>query len=75
MDIITDEIYFDMDTDIPVGYDLDIGAPITKVSVGDYNLLDNKPSIEGVELIGNRELDEIGLGRISGASILALFNR
>jgi len=27
----------------------------------DYNLLENKPSIEGNELIGNKTLDELGI--------------
>lgn len=27
----------------------------------DYNLLDNKPSIEGNELIGDKTLDELGI--------------
>lgn len=31
----------------------------------DYNILDNKPQIESVELIGNRELEEIGVDHLS----------
>lgn len=36
-------------------------APAGGVPVTDYNLLTNKPQINGVELIGNKRSEELGL--------------
>ena len=38
-------------------------------TVSDYNLLDNKPQINSVELIGNRSLPEIGVDTISNMEL------
>lgn len=35
----------------------------------DYEKLKNKPSINGVELIGDKTLEEIGIGEISNSEI------
>lgn len=39
----------------------------------DYELLDNKPRIEEVELVGNKELDDFGMGTASYYDIAQLF--
>ena len=39
----------------------------------DYEALYNKPSIEGVELIGDKALDDFGMGTVSNVQILDLF--
>ena len=35
------------------------------IAVSDYNSLENKPSIEGVELIGDKKLTELGINKDS----------
>lgn len=35
------------------------------VAVSDYNSLENKPSIEGVELVGDKKLTELGINKDS----------
>lgn len=53
-------------TEYPVGFD----SAITVVgSSSDYEILLNKPQIEGIELIGNRLLPEIGIGTLTNAEI------
>jgi hypothetical protein len=39
----------------------------------DYNLLIHHPSIENVELVGNRSMSEFGLGKAANTDILSLF--
>jgi hypothetical protein len=39
----------------------------------DYNLLNHHPSIENVELVGNRSMSEFGLGKAANTDILSLF--
>lgn len=39
----------------------------------DYNELFNKPMIEGIELIGNKELEEFGIIEASAQDILDIF--
>lgn len=46
---------------------------VTKgLGVNDYNLLINHPSIEEVELIGNRTFEDLGLERITNSELEAL---
>jgi len=40
----------------------------------DYETLRNKPSIEGVELVGDKELTEFGMSIVSNVKILDLFD-
>lgn len=40
----------------------------------DYNQMQNKPQIDGVELAGNRSLEEIGVKEISGQDLLDIFD-
>ena len=39
----------------------------------DYERLDNKPRIEEVELVGNKKLDDFGMGTASYYEIAQLF--
>lgn len=39
-----------------------------------YNELGNKPSIEQVELIGNKNFSDLGLETMSNMEILTMFN-
>lgn len=44
------------------------------VTVSDYNLLDNKPSINGVTLVGNKTNEDIGISSIPSERIDAITN-
>jgi hypothetical protein len=50
----------DLDTDNSLGLETSL-ATYGKILSTDYALLLNKPSIEGVELLGNKNFDELGL--------------
>jgi hypothetical protein len=50
----------DLDTDKSLGLETSL-ATYGKIVATDYALLLNKPSIEGVELFGNKNFDELGL--------------
>ena len=39
-----------------------------------YNELSNKPSIEQVELVGNKNFSDLGLETMSNMEILTMFN-
>lgn len=39
------------------------------VSVNDYDELQNKPSIEGVELIGDKSFEELNLQRLTNTEL------
>jgi hypothetical protein len=47
---------------------LNVGST-TVVSVNDYNDLRNKPSIEGVELIGDKSFEELNLQRLTNTEL------
>lgn len=40
----------------------------------DYNKLKNKPSIEHVELVGNKNFADLGLEKLDNMEILTMFN-
>lgn len=48
------------------------GVIINPIETKDYEELENKPKINSVELTGNRQLDEIGINRITNAEIFNL---
>lgn len=48
------------------------GVTINHIETKDYEKLENKPKLNSVELIGNRQLDEIGINKITNAEILNL---
>ena len=47
---------------------LNVGST-TVVSVNDYNDLRNKPSIEGVELVGDKSFEELNLQRLTNTEL------
>lgn len=48
-------------------------VPVEHVAVHDYEVLDNKPQIDGVTLTGNKTAEELGVMPIRNAAILDLF--
>ena len=62
-----DELYVNIEPDeeinIEMNDDEEINVDISGevISVGDYEILSNKPQINDVELIGNKTLDELGI--------------
>ena len=48
---------------------------ITKVNTGNYNDLFNKPSINEVELVGNKSFEELGDSPLTNIEIKSLFDR
>lgn len=55
----------------PVGLRVTDGLMVTANT--DYEVLDNKPSIEEVTLVGNKELSDFGMGLASRYDISLLF--
>ena len=53
---------------------MDIGG-VSVVCNTDYELLDNKPSIEGKELVGDKSLSDFGVHTLSNIEIKAIFDR
>lgn len=51
---------------------LDSAVQITPMR--DYEVLDNKPQIEGVTLIGDKSFEDLNLQRVSNAEIEDLFS-
>lgn len=50
-------------------------VPITSIAATDYEVLDNKPLINGVTLQGNKTSEELGVRPIGNAAILELFRQ
>lgn len=48
---------------------INLRESLINVETTDYSKLENKPQIEGTELVGNRSLEDIGLQVISDSSI------
>lgn len=48
------------------------GVLINHIENKDYEELENKPKINSVELIGNRQLSEVGIEKITNAEIFNL---
>lgn len=45
------------------------GESTTVVSVDDYNRLYNKPTIEGIELVGDKSFEELNLQRLTNTEL------
>lgn len=45
---------------------------VTHYSASDYNVLDNKPQINTVELVGNKSLPDIGVDSMTNMEIEAI---
>jgi len=57
-------LFTDKDNQIKITSDA-VDMTKTVIETTDYNKLENKPSIEGNELIGNKTLDELGINKDS----------
>ena len=64
-----------IDTDIQTSDgEIDTDIKILTGGTNDYNDLINKPSIEGVELIGDKTLEELGVEALTPQEIDAIIN-
>ena len=64
-----------IDTDIQTSDgEIDTDIEISTGGTNDYNDLINKPSIEGVELIGDKTLKELGVEALTPQEIDAIIN-
>ena len=62
-----------IDTDIQTSDgEIDTDIEISMGGTNDYNDLINKPSIEGVELVGDKTLEELGVEALTPQEIDAL---
>ena len=64
-----------IDTDIQTSDgEIDTDIKISTGGTNDYNDLINKPSIEGVELVGDKTLEELGVEALTPQEIDAIIN-
>ena len=63
-----EELVGTLHQEIPV-INAEISIPSTGVVVGDYDLLNNKPKIEGVELTGELNFSDFGLTPVTDSEI------
>ena len=64
-----------IDTDIQTSDgEIDTDIEISTGGTNDYNDLINKPSIEGVELVGDKSLEELGVEALTPQEIDAIIN-
>jgi len=64
-----------IDTDIQTSDgEIDTDIEISTCGTNDYNDLINKPSIEGVELVGDKTLEELGVEALTPQEIDAIIN-
>jgi hypothetical protein len=56
-----------------VGGDIKIGGDTPTTT--DYNLLQNKPKINGVELVDDKSFEELGVETMTNIEIKAVFDR
>lgn len=48
------------------------GVTINHIETKDYEELENKPKLNSVELIGDRQLSEVGIDKVTNAEIFNL---
>lgn len=64
-----------IDTDIQTSDgEIDTDIEISTGGTNDYNDLINKPSIEGIELVGDKTLEELGVEALTPQEIDAIIN-
>ena len=64
-----------IDTDIQTSDgEIDTDIELSAGGTNDYNDLINKPSIEGVELVGDKTLEELGVEALTPHEIDAIIN-
>lgn len=54
--------------------DLEVQEVVEGKGITDYDKLNNKPSINDVELSGDKSLDELGISPLSDSEILEIIN-
>lgn len=54
--------------------DLEVQEVMEGKGIADYDKLNNKPSINDVELSGDKSLDELGISPLSDSEILGIIN-
>ena len=74
IDLIIDNGH-SLDIEIEDQSELNIGLTSDTVEsfARDYRDLSSKPTIDGVELVGNKKLSDFGLGIVTNKAILDLF--
>lgn len=60
--------------DITPTIDLEVQEVMEGKSIADYDELNNKPSINDVELSGDKSLDELGISPLSDSEIMEIIN-
>ena len=64
-----------IDTDIQTSDgEIDTDIELSAGGTNDYNDLINKPSMEGVELVGDKTLEELGVEALTPQEIDAIIN-
>lgn len=53
----------------------EIGVYYNKGGTSDYEMLAHKPLINGVTLIGDRSIEDLGVETLTNTEILAIYNR
>lgn len=61
---------FKTDSSLSAGF-----GQITMVETGDYGKLANKPKINGVTLIGDKSIEELGVDTLTNTEILEIYKR
>lgn len=61
--------------DDDIAASMSVGTVIIRDGTNDYNELINHPSIEGIELVGDRLLSEFGETPLSNVEIKSIFDR
>ena len=59
--------------DNPVGIGK-IGVPVIPGGINDYTDLENKPSINEVELVDNKQLEDLNINRLTNLEIEDIIN-
>lgn len=53
--------------------EIDLEGEVSEIYVYDYEKITNKPKINGIELVGNKSLQDLGLRPLSNTEIENLF--
>lgn len=67
----TNDLNLSLETPVPLTFQLDQG---NSEGVRDYESLLNKPSIQNVVLIGNKNFEDLGLNPISANDLLEILS-
>lgn len=70
VDVYTDELVVDIDISDGAMIDIDVDPGIIAYTSNNYNDLDNKPRINGVQLTGDKSFPDLDLHTISTMELL-----